>query len=83
MAPKIRPTPAVMAMARAPQNVTRTTLRNILAPPALAANAPRAASKTREPPLTAGINQDKGIRAATARGRTAPQAKAAAEAMAA
>ena len=43
--PTSAPTPAVRAIAKAPQNATRMVGRKIAAPPAFAPNAPSAARK--------------------------------------
>src|SRR5664279_2439826 len=50
--PKIFPTPAVSAIARAPQNVTRIAPRATAAPPTRAATPPRTARNTSEVPET-------------------------------
>jgi len=82
-APKSAPTPAVSAMARAPQNVTRIAPSRTLAPPACAANAPSSARNISEVPATRGIRAVSGAMAVTARGMAAPTAKLAADANAA
>src|SRR5579863_9110155 len=53
--PNSAPTPAVSAMAKAPQNVTRIAPTVTPAPPARAANPPRSARNTSEVPETRGI----------------------------
>lgn len=50
--PKSAPTPAVIPMARAPQNVTRIAPAATPAPPTRAATPPRRARKNREAPET-------------------------------
>ena len=81
--PNSAPTPAVSAMARAPQNVTRNAPSFTLAPPACAANPPSSARNNSEVPATRGIRAASGAMAATARGMAAPTAKLPAEANAA
>jgi hypothetical protein len=81
--PNKTPTPAVIAMASAPQNVTRNTLGMTLAPPTRAANAPKSASKMTEVPATMTIRVGSGAKAETMRGIAAPTAKLPAEASAA
>ena len=71
--------PAVSAIAKAPQNVTRTVALSTLAPPIWAPIAPRNARKINEAAETAGISQAAGDRAAVDSGRAAPTAKVAAE----
>ena len=73
--PKSAPTPAVSAMASAPQNVTRTAPLATPAPPTRAATPPRSARNTSDAPDTTGIRPDAGVTAVTARGRAAPTAK--------
>ena len=51
-APNTAPTPAVTAIANAPQKVTRKAPTRALAPPAWAANAPSAAKKASDMPDT-------------------------------
>ena len=75
--------PAVIAMASAPQNVTRITLGVTLAPPARAANAPKSARKSSEVADTKTIRPASGTKAETMRGMAAPTAKLLAEASAA
>ena len=81
--PNSAPTPAVSAMARAPQNVTRNAPSFTLAPPACAARPPRSARNNSEVPETRGIRVATGAMAVTARGMAAPTAKLAADANAA
>ena len=56
MAPNKVPTPAVIAMASAPQKVTRKAARVIGAPPAPAPNPPKIARNTSEVPATKGMS---------------------------
>jgi hypothetical protein len=81
--PNSAPTPAVAAMARAPQKVTRIAPIIMPAPPACAANAPRSARNNSEVPATKGIRAASGTMAVTTRGMAAPTAKLAADAKAA
>ena len=81
--PNSDPTPAVSAMASAPQNVTRIAPIVTPAPPARAAKPPRSARNTSEDPETKGINIAGGTVAVTRRGMAAPTAKQAADANAA
>ena len=81
--PNKAPTPAVIPIASAPQNVTRIMLGVTLAPPARAARAPKSARKTSEVPDTRIIRVASGTKAETIRGMTAPTAKLAADANAA
>ena len=78
--PNSAPTPAVAAMASAPQNVTRSAPTTIPAPPARAANAPRSARNNSEVPETNGIRPAAGAMAVTAKGMAAPTAKQPADA---
>src|ERR1019366_4417383 len=78
--PNSHPTPEVIAMASAPQNVTRIAPAVTLAPPACAANPPRSARNAREVPATRGIRPASGAKAVTTRGMAAPTAKLAADA---
>src|ERR1700737_132213 len=73
--PNSDPTPAVSAMASAPQNVTRIAPIVTPAPPAYAANPPRSARNTSEVPETSGIKPATGAMAVTKRGIAAPTAK--------
>src|ERR1700730_4110606 len=72
--PNKTPTPAVIPMASAPQNVTRIMLGMTLAPPARAANAPKSARKSSEVPDTKTIRLVSGANAVTMRGIAAPTA---------
>src|SRR5450631_3007337 len=81
--PNSAPTPAVNAMASAPQNVTRIAPTVIPAPPARAASPPRMARNTSEVPETRGIRPAAGAMAVTRRGMAAPMAKLPADANAA
>src|SRR5664280_2624380 len=81
--PNSHPMPEVIAMASAPQKVTRIAPVITLAPPACAASPPRSARKSSEVPDTRGINPASGDMAVTKRGRTAPMAKLPADAHAA
>lgn len=82
-APNNAPTPAVIAMANAPQKQTRHAPARTLAPPARAATAPNRARNASDMPATQGTRPGPGVNAVTARGRSAPTAKLAAEASAA
>src|ERR1035438_2658760 len=73
--PNSQPTPAVIAMASAPQKVTRIAPVIILAPPACAARPPRSARNSNDVPATRGISPASGASAVTRRGRAAPTAK--------
>ena len=53
--PKSRPTPAVSAIASAPQNITRSKDLLMGAPPATAPSAPSAAKQASETMATAGL----------------------------
>ena len=81
--PNKAPTPAVSAIASAPQNMTRIAPAIIPAPPARAASAPSSERNKSEVPATNGIRTAIGAIAATASGMVAPTAKLAAEAIAA
>lgn len=70
--PNSLPIPAVMANAKAPQNVTRTVARRTFAPPALAPTAPRSARNTRDAAETIGISASAGDMAAMSNGMAAP-----------
>ena len=72
--PNKAPTPAVIPIASAPQNVTRIMLGVTLAPPARAARAPKSARKTSKVPDTRIIRVPSGAKAETMRGMTAPTA---------
>ena len=80
---KTRPTPAVMAMANAPQKTTRTTERPMGAPPVLAPRAPSTAKPIKAEPATQTTKLDMGAMAATTKGRAAPAEKVMAEVIAA
>ena len=82
-APNSAPTPAVIAIARAPQNETRHAPTRTPAPPARAAMAPNAARNASDMADTHGISPRAGANAVTAKGRSAPTAKLAADAKAA
>src|ERR1700687_3091154 len=73
--PNSHPTPAVSAMASAPQNVTRIAPIVTPAPPARAANPPRRARNSSEVPETRGIKPAAGAMAVTRRGMAAPTAQ--------
>src|ERR1022692_298326 len=73
-------TPAVTAMASAPQNVTHIAPIVTPAPPARAANPPSRARNNSEVPETREIKPAAGARAATNRGMAAPNAKLPADA---
>lgn len=81
--PNSDPTPAVTAIARAPQNVTRKAPTITPAPPARAANPPRSARNTSEVPATKGMTLAGEATIVTKRGMTAPTAKLPADANAA
>src|SRR5207248_3724484 len=66
--PNSVPTPAVTAIASAPQNVTRIAPTSTPAPPARAASAPRSVRNTNDVPATRGISAGLGAMAATKRG---------------
>jgi CRP-like cAMP-binding protein len=82
-APNSAPTPAVIAIARAPQNETRHAPTRTPAPPARAAMAPNEARNASDMPDTQGISPRAGANAVTAKGRSAPTEKLAADANAA
>lgn len=82
-APNNAPTPAVMAIAIAPQEVTRRAPTSMPAPPTQAAVAPRMARKRSDAPETQTIRDCAGAIAVTASGNTAPKAKLPADASAA
>src|ERR1019366_9324657 len=81
--PNSAPTPAVTAMAKAPQNVTRSAPAAMPAPPVCAANAPSSARNAREVPATRKMRPFSGANAVTRSGMAAPTAKLAADANAA
>src|ERR1017187_4179034 len=72
-----------LAMARAPQNVTRIAPGITLAPPACAAKPPSSARNNREVPETRGIRLASEAMAVTPSGRAPPTAKLPADARAA
>ena len=75
IAPNNRPMPAVMAMAMAPQNLTRTTAVTMLAPPARAPTPPRRARNISEVTDTKTTSAFGGATSTTASGNAAPVAK--------
>jgi hypothetical protein len=77
--PNIRPTPAVSAMASAPQNVTLIAPTVIGAPPARAAIPPRKVRKSREDTATRRMSKLTGTTHATTKGSAAPIVKVPAE----
>src|ERR1017187_106422 len=77
------PIPAVRAIANAPQNVTRTVARKILAPPAFAPIAPRSARNPNEAANTIGTRTLVGDTTTMSKGMAAPMANDAAEVSAA
>ena len=83
IAPNKAPTPAVRAMASAPQKVTRATDLPMDEPPAYAANAPSKARNTSEAPETVHDSVERGTMKISRKGNAAPTAKAAADASAA
>src|ERR1022692_4116839 len=70
--PKTFPMPAVRAIAKAPQNVTRTVARRTLAPPARAPIAPRTARKPKDAADTSGTSALAGDTTTLSRGMAAP-----------
>jgi CRP-like cAMP-binding protein len=82
-APNKAPTPAVIAIASAPQKQTRPAPARTLAPPARAATAPSSARNESDKPATHGVTRCPGANAATVNGNNAPTAKLAADANAA
>src|SRR5207253_1445331 len=62
------PTPIVIPIARAPQNVTRVAPRNIFAPPTRVASKPKHARKPREVPATTKIKLAAGNYSANQKG---------------
>src|SRR5674476_54530 len=70
--PKSFPMPAVSAIARAPQNVTRSVARRILAPPARAPIAPSTARKAKDAADTMGTSALAGDTTTMSNGMTAP-----------
>jgi hypothetical protein len=81
--PNSAPTPAVKAIARAPQKVTREAATRTGAPPVFAANEPSNARNKRELPGTVHISEEAGNNRTTSRGRLAPTENVPAEANAA
>ena len=81
--PKTFPMPAVRAIARAPQNVTRSVARRTLAPPARAPIAPRTARKAKDAADTMGTSALAGDTTTMSNGMTAPTENDAAEVSAA
>jgi hypothetical protein len=81
--PNNAPTPAVIPIANAPQNVTLVALRIIGVPPARAAKAPSRARKTSEVTNAARRRLVSGTKIVTKRGTTPPTKKQAADASAA
>ena len=82
-APNNAPTPAVIAIASAPQKQTRQAPAMTLAPPTRAATAPSRPGNASDIPATDGSSALPGTNAVTANGSSAPTAKLAAEASAA
>jgi hypothetical protein len=70
--PKSFPTPAVSAIANAPQNVTRAVARRTLAPPALPPIAPRRARKPKDAVATIGTSAPAGDTTTMSKGMAAP-----------
>src|ERR1017187_771978 len=66
------PMPAVSAIAKAPQNVTRTVARRMSAPPVLAPIAPRSARKPEDAANTIGTSAYAGDTTTMSRGMAAP-----------
>ena len=81
--PNNLPIPAVAAMAKAPQNVTRITARPAGAPPTQADSQPSRARKPSEVNETTIATKLTGDKNAANRGSPAPPAKVTAEAKAA
>ena len=75
--------PAVSAMAKAPQNVTRAVARRTFAPPALAPIAPRSARNTRDAAETTGMRLPVVDTKTANKGMAAPTEKVAADVSAA
>lgn len=75
--------PAVNAIAKAPQNVTRTVALAVPAPPALAPSAPSRANEINDVTATAGPITSLGRTKAVSRGKAARIAKVAADVRAA
>jgi cobalamin biosynthesis Mg chelatase CobN len=83
VAPNKAPTPAVSAIASAPQKVTRATDLQTGEPPARAANAPNSARKNNELPETTQTRAVTGTTKTSSRGKAAPTANVPADAKAA
>ncbi len=83
VAPNKAPTPAVSAIASAPQKVTRTVALHTGAPPTRAAKEPNIARKKSELPEIAQTSANRGTMRTSRSGRAAPAAKVPAEANAA
>ena len=81
--PTIAPIPAVTAIARAPQKVTRTIGFKISAPPVLAPRKPSKARNSSDPAETIGISRVDGESRTRARGAIAPTENVAADVRAA
>jgi hypothetical protein len=69
--PNSVPTPAVSAIASAPQNVTRIAPLVALAPPTKAANPPNIARKTSDAPATSGTRYASGAIVTASKGKAA------------
>ena len=78
--PTIRPIPAVMAIASAPQNMTRATGRAGAAPPANAPSHPSAARNRSDPRASSATIRVVGAMAATRSGSETPAVKVAPDA---
>jgi len=81
--PNNAPTPAVTAIASAPQNVARIVPVATFAPPVRDAHPPKVARQTRDVADTKGMTSDRGTIAVTNRGTAAPTEKLMADAVAA
>src|ERR1700687_5302964 len=81
--PNRAPTPAVKAIANAPQKVTRAAAVITEAPPARAAREPNSARNESALPETPHMSADTGTKKPIKRGRTAPTEKVPADAKAA
>lgn len=75
--PNTFPIPAVSAIAKAPQKVTRAAARRMFAPPAFAPMAPRKARKPRDADDTIGTSAPAGETTTMSKGIAAPTAKVA------
>ncbi len=80
MTPKKDPTPAVNAIAKAPQKVTRAVGIIKEEPPACAERTPNSARNKSELAETAHISTDTGTKRTTTRGKAAPTEKVEADA---